>query len=349
MLYLVSGSHSAYSRFGFSMVQAIGRAAHGDVQPAQFSRLEQFYDAYKDRKTDAFVAFIHAGDNRVAKLLQRTQSKVVLFDDDLSQTVGRMLTDPNKEFRKVLCSATMASATLSYLAETTNAMVYPRPDTNSLLLPFIQSLAWFFGIEPDQALVDTVVARLKLGAITPRTTIIEGMNAFASDYKDAQAAIDALNDDEIALLGAVREAYGVGRGQIEGGTISWPIQSLFDPRNRQEPAPEYIELLGKARRLLNGPEYRLVPGNWLCEVVIRVSDNPSKNRLIWLISELDKRRGMLSCDLPTEGRLALTQEFTVESAANPITFAFDMKEGAIEGVFSVETIRLRRVKAAPLE
>ncbi|NDW02919.1 hypothetical protein [Jiella pacifica] len=348
MLLLVSGSHSAYSRFGFATVQAIARAAYGAIQPAQFSKLEQFYSAYKDRKSDALVAFIQAGDERIAKLLQRTQSKIVLFEDDLANIVGRMMTDPRHTFRKSVSAATMASASLAHLAETTNAVVYPCPTPQSLMLPFVQSLAWFFGIEPDQALVDKVAASMKLGSITPRMTIIEAMNAFASDFSEAQAVLEDLDAKQIAVLEALQKFYVVRVGEDAGETVSWPVHALFDPRNRDDFLPDEIEMQGKARSLISGPEYRLAPGSWLTEVVIGVSENLSGNKIVWTIMEGKTVRTRLDVELPPEGRLALTQAFTVADPCSPISFVFDMKEGAIEGRFSIQSIRLRRLREQSL-
>ncbi|MBO0905781.1 hypothetical protein [Jiella sonneratiae] len=348
MLLLVSGSHSAYSRFGFAAVQAIARAAYGTIQPAQFSKLEQFYSAYRDRKSETLVAFIQAGDERIARLLQRTQSKIVLFEDDLTNTVGRLMIDPRHTFRKAVCSATMASASLTHLAETTNAVVYPCPMPQSLMLPFIQSLAWFFGIEPDQALVDKVAVSMKLGSVDPRTSMIEAMDAFASDYADTQAVLKSFAPQHMAIMEALRRSYGTRASEDARKTLSWPIQALFDPRNREDFLPDEIEMQGKARTLISGPEYRLVPGSWLTEVVLGINDNRSGNKMVWTIVEGKAVRARLNFELPSEGRLKLTQAFDVEDPCSPVSFIFDIKEGAIEGRLSIQSIRLRRLRQQPV-
>ncbi|TFF25177.1 hypothetical protein E3C22_07290 [Jiella endophytica] len=344
MLFLVSGMPSAYSRFGFMTVRAIAQAVHGGIDAMQFARLEKFYQAYKNRKKDGFVAFINPGDQRIPKLLQQTQSKVVLFDDDLSHAVATVMARQKKEFRSAMRVAIMASTNVAIFSRMTSAVVYPQPGPNALLLPFIQSLAWFHGVEPDSELVEKVRVFLDLGAITPRTTIREALRSYSSEFDDVDGILDGLDAQELEILQTLRQSYPGCLNPESRVPMRWPARALFDPIHRDMPLETPIQMLGKARMLASGPAYHLPPGEWIAQVVIEVNGNFSQNKLSMQILEDKKVRGELDLDLPAKGRLALTQAFVVEDPSKQISFAFEMKEGAIEGEFSVESLQLRNIR-----
>ena len=342
MLFLVSGVQSPYSRFGFAIVQSIARTVYGDVQAGNFAQLEKFYEAYKQRKSDVFVAFIHAGDNRVPTLLQRTQYKVVLFSDGLAQAVGMVMARQGISFRASSRRATLAFSTMHFLSETTSSVLYPPPDATSLFLPLVRSLAWHYGIEPDGAFIANVVASLGLEGVTASTTVLEAMTKHSADYDDVNAVLQSLTDDDLAMLEVLQQSYGSRAPLDDGTTLLWPVEALLDPIKRDEAFRSPVDMTGRARRLAGGPGYHLPPGDWLVEVVVSVAENGSGNKLLVSVTDGRHTSSKIEMALAADGRYATTLSFTVEDPSRPTGIAFDMREGAIEGKFSVQSIRLRR-------
>ncbi|MCQ0986971.1 hypothetical protein [Jiella marina] len=342
MLFLLSGLNGVYSQFGFTLVQAIARNAYPEVAAARFARLEKFHEHYKNRGDKALVALIQPGDSRIPKLLQKTQSIVVLFQDELTDLVGTIMIRDKRSFRSSLQHATWMSANFAWFAETASTLFYPQPHLDSRLVPLIESLSGFVGVELDSEGIETVFKALGLQSTHADVTVGEALQAFAPYIDKIRGEIERLNEGELALLDSVRTYYGRPTEVETTHQLSWPVQALFEPQQRDEPFEAPIEMVGKARRLLTGPAYHLVPGNWLVEVVIAIDENWSENKLAFKVFEGALNRSQLETILPGQGRLALTQAFTVEDVGRPISLAFEILEGAIEGRLWVETIRLRR-------
>ena len=344
MLFLFAAPPTHYGFFGMNTIRAIAEAKFGKVGVARTTTLESLYEAFQNRDGDAFVVQVQFHDPRVAQLLRRTKTKVVIFDNPLIDTFCFGMRNENSKFHIALRLATLSISTQLLISDVASVVRYDWPGSDARLLSLIQSLSLFFGIEPDEELVQKAAKYLKVPAMTQRTTVEEALAAGFPQRIDNEAVFSRLSDQQRFVVAYLDKAYGDLVASDAKKTISWPPQALTsttDGEMLQSP----ISLLGPARRFTSGPNLHLPVGEWLLEVVIGIDDNQSGNRLVIDVTDSRKSRAKQEIDLPSRGRLAVTIRFTVEDTTKPVAIDMTTLEGAIEGMLSVESLRLRRINS----
>ncbi|MBO0661385.1 hypothetical protein LQ948_02250 [Jiella sp. MQZ9-1] len=342
MFFLVSGLRTSFTLFGFRVVECIAKASFGDVQTAQVDNLERFYEALKSRSTDAMVVFLQNNESRITTLLRRTQSKVVVFGADVSDAAALFIHRYNRPFAAAVRVSALAAAGLAELCESASVVLYPKLGVDAKLLPLVQSLALFYGIDPDKAFLKRVAKHLRIASLDSTTTIGPLLHKFW--LEGTKDAADMLSDEERGILDALDQSYG--ELMVSGGyeTVSWPIGALYSPIEKQIGFSSPVELVGQARRLTYGPYLHLPAGDWLFESVLSVSENQSGNKMEVILRERHTARAQTTFDLPARGRLAVTLRFMIENVRNPVEIYFSVKEAGIEGIVEIESLRFQKYK-----
>lgn len=344
MLFLFAAPPTHYGFLGMNIIRAIAEARFGKVGVARTTTLESLYEAFQNRDGDAFVVQVQFHDPRVVQLLRRTQSKLVVFDSPLIDTFCFGMRNENSKFHIALRLATLSISTQLLISDVASVVRYDWPGPDARLLSLIQSLSLFFGIEPDAELVEKVAKFLKVPAMTPRTTVEEALAAGFPQRFDSESVFTRLSDVQRYVVESLNKSYEDLVESDAKKTINWPPQALTSTDDG-EMLQSAVSLLGPARRFTTGPTLHLPAGEWLIEVLIAVDQNLSGNRLAIDVTDSRKSRAKQHLDLPSRGRLAVTVQFNVEDTTKPVSIDIATLEGAIEGVLTVESLRLRRIKA----
>jgi hypothetical protein len=333
MLFLITATPSAYSRLSTDLVRSIASYGGSPVEAVSVHDLESFYAAYKKKAGQPFVASLSANDERILHLLERTQTKIAIFEGDFAETVGVMMVRRKVALDQATKTTTALFSGSATLATATGAVSYPWPHEGALMRPFVQSLALFYGIEPTEDLIAHVAADLKMERIGPRTTILSIMRPHFPDHEQTLEALAGLSSSQIDMLRELSEGYqAVSRGQADA--MTWPAAALgiSDP----------VELLGKARRIVAGPAYCLPPGTWLIDFTVTLSGNLSRNNIAAKLIVGANHFPDTQTGIVEDGKFGFTLRCTVERPNQPVTLVIKTLEGAIEGYLSMSDVLVRR-------
>ncbi|ORE92350.1 hypothetical protein [Aurantimonas sp. 22II-16-19i] len=348
MLFLLSGAPAIFGFFGFNTVRAIAEAKFAKVDIARTHSLESLYEAFQNRQGDAFVVQVLFQDERVAQLMRRTQTKLVIFDSSLTDIFCFGMRNEHTKFPIALRLATLSIASQVLMSDVASVVRYERPTPESRLLSLIQSLVLFYGLEPEPELIEKVAKALSVDSLTSRTTVEEGMSANFPGRISSETVLSRLSHEQRTIVARLDEAYGQLIASGGTKTIAWPVEAL-SLLDTQEVVQAPFPLVGPARTLVSGPNLHLPAGRWLMEIVFGIEENGSGNRLKIEVKEARRPRGKQEIDLPKRGRLAVTIAFEVEETKHAVGIEIATMEGAIEGMLSVESMRLRRIGAPVLQ
>jgi len=344
MLFVVSSAPSSYSRLGLDIIHAIARHHFGRVETVQAGSLDAFYQAYKLLGGAPAVVSLSGSDPRMIELFRRTQSKILMFGGGFAETVALSILRRKVDAEAAVRAATGTFAEMAGLCDAASVVVYAWPDDDALLLPLIQSVALFYGLEPDGGLVEAVAAGLGLDRITQHTPVAATMRSRFPGYGQMARTLEEISDRDLRILVTAAEAYEPMAGGKMPKAMRWPAEATID---RSASADDgNVQMLGRAKRLAGGPAYSLPPGRWLMEVVFRLTANLSGNE-IGVKTLVGRRHGEeVRTGIVRDGQFSATMAFEVERPNQPVSVIVKSLEGAIEGEIRIETIRLARTSAS---
>ncbi|WAP69930.1 hypothetical protein [Jiella pelagia] len=328
---------------GIEIVQAIARIAYGKTERVTITTLENFYAAYKDRKSEAFIGQLDSADRRIAELLQRTQSKVVVFGSDFAQTVGLVMLRQNVSFSLGVRVATSKFSNVALLSDITSTLQYPWPEPSERLLvaSFIRSLASFYGIDPDEDLVDQVMGAIGLERGDRHSTVVEAMYRGLPETERLKQLLAELTDHEAETLVTVAMGYSAAAATAGDIQLSWPGTTIEAMDKSTGP----IQLLGRARKVAEGPFYSLPSGRWIAGLIVKLEGNISGNQLLLKARVGNVAQAEINTGQVADGLFGFTLEFYVENTSSPVVLSLHTTEGAIEGQMTIEPIHLHRLES----
>ena len=121
---------------------------------------------------------------------------------------------------------------------------------------------------------------------------------------------------------------------------NWPW-SLFVGSDRAPPSTTQ-EMLGPGRYIFYGPWLHLPSGKWTAEFDFEVRENASGNKLLFDIYNGLELLALGEVELPEEGSFKAQIPFAILDPVRPLEFRMQIKEGAIEGILTLGTVRVVR-------
>lgn len=342
---IVSGSGGPHSLLGVALVRALAEAAFGETSYAHASDIRSFRDAFEARRGEAFVAFLEAPSRDCAFVLQRSRTKVAVFDDAFGDSALFFMEHHGADLASALRHATRGACLTAALVRHDNSDVFQVPPVATLLAHHLRRLALFFGIEPSDRVVEGAFGQLgfapqDVSAITCGTALVRLFPAFGRIVE----RLARLPERERGVLERLASGYGtLPGGRPEGPALLWPAELLLLGDRPGEALPDAVALIGPARTLAYGPYLHLPAGGWEAALTLSTGENRSGNRVsIRYAGGGGALRPAAEIELPVQGRLELRTPLTVESAEEPLEMILRLEEGAIEGWVSIEEIALRK-------
>lgn len=341
-MFLVSGVPNAHALFGVAIVRALAEEVFGAVDYGHVSTLEEFQTLFQARKGRALIAFVEAPEPSVCRLLARSKTKIAVFEEGLEGVTGFLMAHHRADFRSAVRYATLCASSLAALSAVGQAAAFAPPAEGARLLGFIQSLALFYGLQPDEGLVAGVAARLSLDGIDARTGLAEAMAVRFPAAAAVDHVLNALPPIERRILADLAIGYD---GSSPGGaalSCAWPPAFCLSGDELDAYLRNPIDLIGRARTLSYGPYLHLPAGEWQLEIGLAVADNHSGNCVEITVSENGVAKASECFALPVLARMEASMPLVIDDPRHPIEIIVKTLEGAIEGSLSLETIRFVR-------
>lgn len=130
--------------------------------------------------------------------------------------------------------------------------------------------------------------------------------------------------------------------------IRWPREVFLNADEQGAIVNAPVDLTGRARLFLYGPYLHLPRGLWMAEVTFEVRENFSANELKVDIC-LDDVIGEWKFQLPDKGSYSFELPLRITEPRHPIQIRFYLMQGAIEGIFDLKQVKLRRACTSSMD
>ncbi|MCL2385546.1 MAG: hypothetical protein FWC84_06940 [Alphaproteobacteria bacterium] len=259
-------------------------------------------------------------------LLVSTRAPTVIFSDDFEAIVGFWEETQNTNSREAVRIATQAVCSINLIADT-YILAVKRAALGRKLHDTIGNFCEFYGIEDPRSVAAAVI---KHASMNPQSTFADFISQQqlvpTTQRKPENIRLDELGfsfefmADQYAKIGLYKP----------NPAIFWPTALFLDAARPGEKIKGPIDLLGPSRFLVHGPYMHLPAGDWRVVVVIEVSENTSRNKLLVDVASQCVLAGVIG-PLPESGLFELEMQFRIDDPFHPVEVRFQIMEGAIEG------------------
>lgn len=350
MLITAYGTSSLFGQMGNKIMWALGNAVFPDCHSLHVNSIEELRDAVLGRKLPNILLFSENPEHNLLNVTSRINPSVVVFYEDPSDIAGYMLRHRKVVWPAALQVACQNIATVAEVVVNPATLVIRRaPDL--ILGELIEQIATHFGLNLAPSHWQDIVTTLGLSDPARLHAPVEALMAeLFDDYRPPAFGIYELTADVVHLMELV---YGPLRQVFDLAPLSeifWPVEVFFSQTQQKSISgvtSSPIDLLGPARYLYFGPYLCLPPGQWRLHAVFEVKENLSFNKIEVDICQGD---GVLSYglfDIPVRGNFEVLTEIEVKQPERPLEFRIFLKEGAIEGLFTLKSVSWTNVSRMP--
>ena len=329
MLFSVIGTPSALGFSGCSLIRMIADAAfgsHASINATFPDDIKKVWSNIDFSVTKAVVLFSTVPSKPLVDLLVSTRAPTVIFSDDFEAIVGFWEETQNTNSREAVRIATQAVCSINLIADT-YILAVKRAALGRKLHDTIVDFCEFYGIEDPRSVAAAVI---KHASMNPQSTFADFISQQqlvpTTQRKPENIRLDELGfsfefmADQYAKIGLYKP----------NPAIFWPTALFLDAARPGEKIKGPIDLLGPSRFLVHGPYMHLPAGDWRVVVVIEVSENTSRNKLLVDVASQCVLAGVIG-PLPESGLFELEMQFRIDDPFHPVEVRFQIMEGAIEG------------------
>ena len=318
MLVSVFGDPSQDSMFGLRAIQALVSTALGSYHWVCEGTAADLASALADASHKNIVFFADSPDHHISKVFLEGDAPLVVLIHRPTVVVESLISERKFD---AITSIRVASLSLSCLHDLTlcpRAYVISEPlDINNIA----NHLARIAGVH--QIPINDDILKKTLECLAP----LEQKRTRTNPQPDVLST-------SIGSFESLVQKKAVSR-------IHWPREVFMNSDEQGALVNAPINLTGSARLLLYGPFLHLPHGIWIAEISFEVRENFSGNVLKVDIYH-DGIIGVWTFRLPDKGSYTFELPLDVFEPRHPIQIRFYLMEGAIEGIFDLKQVNLRR-------
>jgi hypothetical protein len=342
MLVCAFGTFTPYASWGFSIVGHVLDVVFGHYLRIHCVTLAEFDSAWRERHGRVVLFTADTPDPDLAKLLLTSGVPCLAFVDDPEDAIFASAKIRNFSLANAMRISTGYFCALEPVLRSPHVTVFHRDRYRSQIKEFISDILALIVDPVDDEIINRVFDLVIRDIHDMNALTVGDALARQSDLVLTQGAQhDKLAESEHRLITAVADAYRPIFEHREIKTLEWPRELFHSPNEGYGP-PEEVSLLGGARFIVWGPYLFLPLGHWRATVEFEVADNFSGNEIEADVNAPPHIVASGWATLPRFGIYRFMLDFTVTNLRNPIEIRFRILKGAIEGRFSLRSVRLTR-------
>jgi hypothetical protein len=344
MLLSVFGTPSALMYGGLNVVRnlvELGIGAHKLVNANSTADLRRTFSELGLGRDARAVFYSDLPDADLCALFIKTRAPMVLFMDGFDDVVGYVSQSRTMSLSDSIRLASRSICALEPLIRSDMVLKFDSKSYRRPVRDIVLAAGTFFGLALPAETVDQIASSLIKDA---------GVQPSLSDYLFRTyphaalpgAAIRGLAPEDRRLVGQLAAAYSAIAAGRSFDQIDWPIGLFMNNDNPDAPFPGRVELLGPARFIAYGPYLHLTAGHWQASVVFEIADNHSGNQL-YVDAYAGEILSVVTTRLPPQGTYRFGIGFEISNPLEPVQLRFQTLSGAIEGVFTLSSVSLKRI------
>ena len=333
MLFFVIGLPSAFAEWCDAVTAELARRALGPTESIRADTLEQIaLNVIATGASQAVVSSRQPGGRLRAALVENRRNFIVALDDP-----GMALADLVLGHGVELAAATQAVASscaaLIGYTSAPGALIlqsdrdWPQPAAT------VSAIARHFQIAIDDSEIVDLIAYLAAGDAT-------------RPLHDATAWWSGLAAADREMAAGALRAYLDDPGNAEALSITWTGDLFFRGDQPDERAAFPLDITGRARCLVSGPDIMLPPGSWSMTLTMLFSRGAAEHEfLVEICTDHPLASGPIRP--PQEGSAEVTVDFALDDATeHEIAIRVSSLRAAFDGAITVVGATLVRAATA---
>jgi hypothetical protein len=347
MLLSVFGTPSALMYGGLNIVRNLIELGVGTHTLANANSTADFRKTLAELGPgqDARVVFYSdLPDADLCALFINVRAPMVLFMDGFDDVVSYVKKTREMSLSDSVRLASRSICALEPLIRSDLVLKFDSRSYRSPLTEIVRTIGRFFDVALPMAKADQVASSL-VGEGGPASRLSDYLFKTFPHATAPGTAISGLAVEDRRLVSQLSSAYCAIAAGRRFDRMDWPVSMFMNSDNPTAPFPGRVELLGPARFIAYGPYLHLTAGQWRANIVFEVADNHSGNQL-YVDAYAGEVLSVVTTQLPAQGTYTFQIGFEVRNPLEPVQLRFQILSGAIEGDFTLNSIRLERVGEA---
>ena len=346
MLACVFGTPSPLTYWALYTVRVIFQNWLPDYVYIHTVKIEQLREEWLKLRQESkgnILFFSDCPDGPVSDLFRNLNIPKIVVQDDLEDIVIFNMKTREMQVEISLRFATQAISSLNDLVQAPEKLFISSEYYRRPIHDFVADICGFLGIGPTDVSFSKVVTdligiqNLKPDSLTGEFVI--GSNAAAR----WPGHYELESERDRALLKKVADPYSALKPGVPLRTAVWPPEVFSDWDRPGQFVKGPIRLVGGVRFIVCGPYLHLPRGRWKAQIFFEVGGNKSGNKLYSdILAGGELITGIITA-LPKNGTFEYEMEFDVVDPILPLEVRFEIREGAIEGVFNLGSVKLERM------
>jgi|APMI01.1.fsa_nt_gi hypothetical protein len=346
MLVALFGTPTDLTQWVLHLINSMLRIKYADAYVIPVVHTADLRREWSNRDGRATLIFSDIPELFMLELILRSGAPVVLCHDEMFEGVDYVMRSRNLNLRDAIRFMSQSYSTLEKAYLTPSAAIFGPSVRQTKLRRFVTDLAEACRIWLDAAQIDHMISLMTGGDPTGEGTVEDNIARHLVPAMTARrGALDPFERDLAARVLTPYAAITRGQRLME---VDWPPELFYDWDDLGRSwldVPK--DLTGPARILTAGHIMHLPVGWWRATIELEIAENLSGNIIETDFLLGDDSLGGVRSTLPAEGRFSFPIEFDVSDSFPAVQMRMVLKEGAIEGIMRLCSVRIARCAAPP--
>jgi len=330
MLFLVLGLPGWFAERCQRLTRGLVERAYGSADLIRGDTLEEVALQLLHHGAPSIVLASHNAVGRIRSAIAEAGKPFIVAYDDPMMALAHLVR--HREMDLIAATRLVAGGCASVIGfgATPGALVLAAHAVNGDSMSLATAIAGHLGLDVDQNQLDDVVRLADNG---------DG----AGDAQDWLSWWDTLPLAERAIAHGAIAPFIAHFGGAELRPITWSRELFFVGDGSSERADGAIDITGRARCLLSGPDILLPPGLWLVSMIFEFSPEAAEHDFsIEFVGGAAPVRDMLRPEAGGVVEVETTLEFET-LPSHPIYLRLWSERAAFDGTVALRHVRLTRL------
>jgi hypothetical protein len=351
MLASVLGTPSPLTYWTLSVVSVIAKSVHPDsciLQAVRLNELESSWNALEERAREKTVFFSDCPESTICDLLLASGIPIIFVADDPSDLLSFIVASRGISIEQALTFSSQCLSTLSVLCGGQNVLHIRTKQYAEGIREYVRHLIDFCGFQVSEERFESILGDLITNYESSVDLCVGDEVTRCIPHARMPGSYQVPDSRRWESLNCVALQYAVILHNKLINHLVWPREIFFDGNRPEHFVSGPQSMLGPSRCLIFGPYMHLPRGIWEARVEIEVDGNVSGNEISSdIISCGTPAFAATKSPLPRRGVFAFNMAFEVSEPFLPLEVRIFILQGAIEGVFLLRTVELKRVGVEP--